>query len=117
MRHLLKGRTLGRRTEHRLSMYRNLAVQLIKNEQIKTTEAKAKEIKPVVEKLITQGKKGDLHNRRLVTSFARDKFAVTKLFEDLASRYQERMGGYTRMVRIGYRKGDAAPMVVLELVN
>ncbi len=117
MRHLIKGRTFGRRSEHRLSMYRNLAVQLIKNEQIKTTEAKAKEIKPVVEKLITQGKKGDLHNRRLVTSFARDKSAVSKLFDDLAGRYESRQGGYTRMVRAGYRKGDAAPMVVLELVS
>lgn len=117
MRHLIKGRTLGRRSEHRLSLYRNLAVQLIKNEQIKTTEAKAREIKPMVEKLITQGKKGDLHNRRLVTSFARDKSAVSKLFDDLAGRYESRQGGYTRMVRAGYRKGDAAPMVVLELVS
>ena len=116
MRHAKAGRTLGRRTEHRLALFHNLVADLIKKERIKTTEAKAKEVRGQAEKVITYGKKGSLHHRRLAFAFVSDKAAVAKVFDELAERYAQRPGGYTRIMRLGPRKGDAAPMVLLELV-
>ena len=117
MPHAVAGRTLGRRTEHRLALYRNLVADVIKKERIKTTEAKAKEVRGQVERVITYGKKGSLHHRRLALAFVPDKEAVEKVFQELATRYAQRPGGYTRIVKLGPRKGDAAPMVFLELVS
>jgi large subunit ribosomal protein L17 len=98
-------------------MFRNMAQALIKHEQIVTTLPKAKDLKPVVERLITLGKRGDLHARRLVFSRLRDEAMTAKLFEVLGPRYQERKGGYTRVLKAGFRYGDAAPMAVIELVD
>jgi len=116
MRHAVAGRTLGRRTDHRLALFRNLVADLLKKERIKTTEAKAKEVRGQAEKVITYGKKGSLHHRRLTVAFISDKAVVAKVFQELAERYAHRPGGYTRIVKLGPRKGDAAPMVLLELV-
>jgi len=117
MRHGLKQRKLGRDTAHRKALLANLAVSLITHEQIKTTVAKAKALKPYVEKLITLGKKGDLSARRRAVQIIQDKEAVSKLFTTLASRYEKRDGGYTRVMRFGFRKGDAAPIGVIEFVD
>ena len=116
MRHRVKGRKLGRRTEHRESLLHNLVSELIKRERITTTEAKAREVRRMTEKAITQGKSGTLHRRRQASAYLSDKNVVKKLFDELATRYQDRPGGYTRMVKLGPRKGDAAPMAVIELM-
>jgi large subunit ribosomal protein L17 len=116
MRHRVEGRSLGRRTEHREAMLQNLVAQLIKHERITTTEAKAREAKKLAEKVITKGRGGTLHQRRLAMALLTDKDAVSKLFDEIGPRYVDRPGGYTRMVKLMPRKGDAAPMALLELV-
>lgn len=117
MRHGLKQRKLNRTSQHRTAMFANMAAALIKHEQIVTTLPKAKELKPIVEKLITLGKKGGLSNRRLAISRLRDEAQVQKLFDTLAARYEGRQGGYARVLKAGFRYGDNAPMAVIELVD
>jgi large subunit ribosomal protein L17 len=117
MRHGVAGRKLGVTSSHRQAMFRNMAVALIKHEQITTTLPKAKELRPVAEKLITLGKRGGLHSRRLAYAQLRDNTIVTKLFDTLADRYRARAGGYTRVLKAGIRYGDAADMAVIELVD
>ena len=117
MRHGLAGRKLGVTTPHRHAMFRNMAVALLKHEQITTTLPKAKELRPVAEKLVTLGKRGGLHARRLAYAQLRDARIVDKLFGALADRYRERAGGYTRVLKAGIRYGDAASMAVIELVD
>ena len=117
MRHGKKGRKLNRTAEHRKATFMNMAQALIKHEQIMTTLPKAKELKPVVEKLITLGKKGGLSNRRLAIARLQNKDLVEKIFSTLAERYQKRDGGYTRVLKAGFRKGDDAPMAIIELVD
>ncbi|MEM7570223.1 MAG: 50S ribosomal protein L17 [Pseudomonadota bacterium] len=117
MRHRKSGRKLNRTSSHRRAMFMNMANALIKHEQIKTTLPKAKELRPIVEKLITLGKRGGLANRRLAIAQLQDKAMVTKLFDTLADRYGERQGGYTRVLKAGFRYGDAAPMAYIELVD
>lgn len=117
MRHKIAGRKLGRPTAHRRAMYRNLVTDLLNYEKIITTEAKVKEVRGLAEKMITLGKKGGLHSYRRSLAFIMDKKVVEKLFSELATRYAERPGGYTRMVKLGPRLGDGAPMVQLELVT
>jgi len=117
MRHGYRGRRFGRSAEHRKAMFANMSAALIKHEQIVTTLPKAKDLRPVVEKLITLGKRGDLHARRLAMSSLRDDAMVKKLFEVLGPRYKERPGGYTRVLKAGFRYGDNAPMAVIELVD
>jgi large subunit ribosomal protein L17 len=117
MRHGLAGRKLGVTSTHRLAMFRNMAHALLKHEQITTTLPKAKELRPVAEKLITLGKKGGLANKRLAYAELRDDVIVTKLFSTLADRYKARAGGYTRVLKAGVRYGDAADMAVIELVD
>lgn len=117
MRHRIHGRKLNRPTAHRNALLNNLAASLIKHEQITTTLPKAKELKPVVDKLITLGKRGDLHARRQVLSVLKDAGLAEKLCSGLAERYAARKGGYTRVLKAGFRHGDAAPMAVIELVD
>ena len=117
MRHRVAGRKLGVTSAHRQAMFRNMAVALIKHEQITTTLPKAKELRPVTEKLITLGKRGGLHARRLAHAQLRDDTIVNKLFGALADRYRARAGGYTRVLRAGVRYGDAASMALIELVD
>lgn len=120
----MSNRKLGRTTDQRKALLRTLATDLIINERIETTEARAKELRSVVEKLITLGKRGDIHARRQAAAFVRNevadaeenKNAVQKLFSDIAPRYEERQGGYTRILKVGPRRGDGAPMVIIELV-
>ena len=117
MRHGAAYRKLGRTASHRTAMFANMAASLIKHEQITTTLPKAKELRPFVEKLVTLGKKGDLHARRQAISQVRDVTQVGKLFDTLAPRYAERNGGYIRIMKAGYRHGDNAPMAVIEFVD
>ena len=117
MRHRTSGRKLNRTSQHRQMLFRNMAQALIKHEQIVTTLPKAKELRPVVERLITLGKRGDLHARRMAFARLRDDAMTKKLFEVLGPRYQAREGGYTRVLKAGFRYGDAAPMAVIELVD
>lgn len=117
MRHGVAGRKLNVTSSHRLAMFRNMAVALIKHEQITTTLPKAKELRPVVEKLITLGKRGGLHARRQAHAQLRDEVIVAKLFTSLADRYRARPGGYARVLRAGMRYGDAADMAVIELID
>lgn len=117
MRHAKQGRKLNRTSSHRKAMFANMAVSLITHEQIKTTLPKAKELKPIMDKLITLGKRGDLHARRQAVSQLRDDAAVRKLFDVLADRYSERSGGYTRVLKAGFRFGDNAPVGIIELVD
>ena len=117
MRHRLAHRKLNRTAEHRKAMLANMAASLIEHEQIVTTLPKAKEMKPYMDKLITLAKRGDLHARRQAISRIRDKEAVQKLFEVMGERYAERNGGYTRVLKAGFRHGDNAPMAVIELVD
>ena len=117
MRHRIAGRKLGVSSSHRKAMFRNMAVALIKHEQITTTLPKAKELRPVVEKLITLAKRGDLHARRQAYASLRDDTILHKLFSTGAERYKTRHGGYTRVLRAGVRYGDAASMAVIELVD
>lgn len=117
MRHAKAGRKFDRPTAHRLAMYRNLVTDVLRHEKIVTTEAKAKELRAMVEKMITLGKKGNLNARRLALSFIYDEEVVDKVFAVLSKRYTDRPGGYTRIIKLGPRDGDAAPMAVLELVE
>lgn len=117
MRHGVAGRKLGVTTSHRFAMFRNMAHALIKHEQITTTLPKAKELRPVAEKLITLGKRGGLHARRQAYAQLRDDVIVAKLFDTLADRYKGRAGGYCRVLKAGIRYGDAADMAVIELVD
>ena len=117
MRHRQSGRKLNRTSSHRKSLFKNMSQALLKHEQIVTTLPKAKELKRVVEKLITLGKKGNLHSRRLAFNQIRDKDMVSKLFDNIAKRYSDRKGGYTRVLKAGFRYGDSAPMAVIELVD
>jgi large subunit ribosomal protein L17 len=117
MKHKIKGKKLNRTSSHRKALFKNMAQAIIKHEQIITTLPKAKTMKPIVEKLITLAKKGSLHARRLAYSKLQDEKMVTKLFETLATRYADRAGGYTRVLKAGYRYGDAAAMAVIELVD
>ena len=117
MRHRMAGRKLNRTSQHRQMLFRNMAQALIKHEQIITTLPKAKALRPVVEKLITLGKRGDLHARRMAYAQLRDDAMTAKLFDVLGARYAERKGGYTRVMKAGFRDGDSAPMAVIELVD
>lgn len=117
MRHKLGGRKLQRTSSHRKALLRNMAAALIKHEQITTTTAKARELAPYVEKLITLGKRGGLSNRRLAHARLLDDAQLAKLFDVLAARYASRAGGYTRIIKAGYRASDAAPIAVIELVD
>ncbi len=117
MRHGISGRKLGRKSQHRTAMFRNMAAALIKHEQILTTTAKAKELRPYVEKLITLAKRGGLSNRRLAHARMLDETQERKLFEVLAERYSDRAGGYTRIIKAGIRASDAASVAIIELVG
>ncbi len=117
MRHRNSGRKLGRNTEHRRALLRNLVTSLILEERIETTAPKAKEARAMVEKMITLGKRGDLHARRLAASYCLSAAAVKKLFDDVAKRFGSRNGGYTRIIRTGWRQGDGADTAVLELIG
>lgn len=117
MRHRKSGRKLGVTTKHRKAMFRNMATDLLRNGRINTTDTRAKEIRRVVEKLVTLGKNGSLHARRKALGYIRDRAVVEKLFSELAQRYMERPGGYTRIVKLGYRRGDNAPISLVELVT
>lgn len=117
MRHGAAHRKLGRTVSHRQAMFANMAASLIKHEQITTTLPKAKELRPFVEKLVTLAKRGDLHARRQAISAVRDVPQVGKLFETLGPRYAERNGGYIRIMKAGFRRGDNAPMAVIEFVD
>jgi large subunit ribosomal protein L17 len=117
MRHMKSGRKLNRTQSHRKALFANMATSLIKHEQIVTTLPKAKELRRVTDKLITLGKKGDLHARRRAAAQLRDERMTKKLFDELGPRYQNRPGGYTRVLKAGFRQGDNAPMAVIELVD
>lgn len=117
MRHGQKGRKLNRTSSHRTAMFANMAAALIKHEQIVTTLPKAKELKRVMDRLITLGKRGNLHSRRLAVARIRDEEMAKKLFDVLAERYKDRSGGYTRVLKAGFRHGDNAPVAVIELVD
>lgn len=117
MRHGIKGRKLNRTSAHRRALFANQASSLILNEQIKTTVQKAKELRPIVEKLITLAKKGDLHSRRQAFSFLYDKQSVEKLFSAFSDRYKDRNGGYLRIVKAGFRYGDCADVAYIEFVD
>ncbi|MGH1481755.1 MAG: 50S ribosomal protein L17 [Geminicoccales bacterium] len=117
MRHRLSGRKLNRTSSHRKAMFANMAAALVKHEQIKTTLPKAKELRPFVEKLVTLGKRGDLHARRQIIAKTRDEKTAAKLIDTLASRYEGRQGGYIRVLKAGFRKGDNAPMAVIEFID
>ncbi len=117
MRHRKAGRKLNRTSSHRRAMLRNMVTELLDNEQMITTVAKAKELRPFAEKMITLGKRETLHARRQALAVIRRKEVVSKLFDTLATRYAKRPGGYTRIIRLGNRKGDAAPLALIELVD
>ncbi len=117
MRHGKSGSKLGRTSSHRKAMLRNMVTSFLKYEKIRTTDVKAKELKQVAEKMITLGKRGDLHARRQALAFVRDPEVVGKLFSDLSARFRDRAGGYTRIVKMGYRTGDNAPLSVIELIG
>ena len=117
MRHGVSGRKFNRTSTHREAMFDNMAVALLKHEQITTTLPKAKDLRPIVEKLITLGKRGGLHCRRQALASLQDTKITEKLFTDLAKRYADRQGGYIRIVKAGFRYGDSAPMAVIELVD
>jgi large subunit ribosomal protein L17 len=117
MRHLKSGRKLNRSPSHRWALMRNLVTCLLRDEKIQTTDAKAKEVRKVADRVITLGKVGNLHARRQALSIVQDKAVVRKLFETIGPRFKDRAGGYTRIVKIGWRRGDAAPISLLELVG
>jgi large subunit ribosomal protein L17 len=117
MRHGMSGRKLNRTSTARKALFANLTVALLKHEQIKTTLPKAKDLRPVAEKLISLGKRGDLHARRQAIAYLRDEKIVGKLFSVIAERYKNREGGYTRVLKAGFRHGDCAPMAIIELVD
>jgi len=117
MRHGMAGRKLNRRSQHRRAMFSNMCAALLKHEQITTTLPKAKDLRPIAEKLISLGKRGDLHARRQAYAQLRDDKIVTKLFTTLAERYKARSGGYTRVLKAGFRHGDDAAMAIIELID
>lgn len=117
MNHRKTGRKLGRSSAHRKALFRNMVTSLLEHEQIRTTDAKAKELRGVAERMITLGKKGTLHARRQALRTIRSKDVTSKVFDELASRYRDRPGGYTRVIKLGQRPGDAAPMAIIELVD
>jgi large subunit ribosomal protein L17 len=117
MRHNKAGRRLGRTTSHRIAMFRNMVTSFLEHEKITTTDAKAKELRSIAEKMVTLGKRGDLHAMRQAASYIRDKKVVTKLFTTIAPRYKDRAGGYTRIIKLGIRPGDNAPVSIIELVE
>ena len=117
MRHQIKGRKLGRSPAHRKALFRNQLSSLVKEERIRTTLQKAKELRPLAEKAVTQGKRDTVHARRQVNRMISDRDLVKKLFDEIAPRYQERPGGYTRIIKLGPRKGDGAEMAYLEFVD
>ena len=117
MRHRKKGRTLSRTASHKKATMRNMATSLFRHERIETTTAKAKELRPFAERLITLGKRGDLHARRLAGRLIADRQVLGKLFDDIGPRFMERAGGYTRILKLGNRRGDAAEMALIELVD
>jgi large subunit ribosomal protein L17 len=117
MRHRKSGRKLGRTSSHRKALFRNMVTSLLDHESIQTTDAKAKELRGIADKMITLGKRGDLHARRQALSVIRDKEITQKLFGELADRYRERPGGYTRVIKLGHRVGDAAPVSIIQLVD
>jgi large subunit ribosomal protein L17 len=117
MRHRVSGRKLGRKTAHRLMMFRNLVTSLLDKERIRTTLPRAKEIRPIAERMITLGKRENLHARRQALAFIKDPAVVSKLFETLAPRFAQRQGGYTRIIRLGFRDGDGAQMAIIELLG
>ena len=117
MRHKITGRRLGRDSASRRALFRIMVTDLLRHGAIKTTIAKAKEIGPIAEKMVTLGKKGTLHDRRQAAAFITDKTVLKSVFDDIAPRYKERSGGYTRITRLGVRSGDAAEMALIELVD
>ncbi len=117
MRHGKSGRKLGRTSSHRKAMFRNMVTSLFEHERIVTTEKKAKELRPIAEKMITLAKRGDLHARRQALSYMQSKDVVAKLFDEIQSQFADRQGGYTRIIKTGNRQGDAAPMAIIELVG
>jgi large subunit ribosomal protein L17 len=117
MRHAKSGRKLGRTSSHREAMFRNMVTSLFEHERIVTTEHKAKELRPIAEKMITLAKRGDLHARRQALNYMRSKNVVAKLFDQIKDQFADRNGGYTRIIRTGIRTGDAAPMAIIELVG
>jgi len=117
MRHRMAGRKLGRKTPHRMMMFRNLVTSLLDKERIRTTLPRAKELRPIAERMITLGKRESLHARRQALAFVKDPEVVSKLFKTLAPRFAERNGGYTRILRLGLREGDGAQMAILELIG
>ncbi len=116
MRHQKNGRKLGRNSSHRKSMFRNMVTSLFKHEQLETTNAKARELRPMAEKMITLAKKGDLHARRQALAYMKDKTVTHRLFEELKDRYLDRQGGYIRIIQKGKRKGDGAPVSIVQLL-
>src|SRR5271167_4084595 len=114
MRHLNRGRKLNRTSSHRKALFRNLVLSLIEHERIKTTDAKAKELRRYADRMVTLGKRGDLAARRRAFSFMQSRDAVKRLFDEIAPRFRERNGGYTRVVKFGFRRGDAAPLSIVE---
>jgi large subunit ribosomal protein L17 len=117
MRHRVAGKKLGRKTPHRIRMFRNMVTSLLDKERIRTTLDRAKAVRPIAEKMITLGKRESLHARRQALAFVKDPAVVAKLFETLAPRFSQRPGGYTRIIRLGFRDGDGAQMAYLELVG
>jgi len=117
MRHQVRGRKLGRSPAHRRALFRNQLASLVREERIKTTLHKAKELRPIAEKVVTQGKRDTLHARRLVNRWLPERDLVKKVFDDLAPRFQERAGGYTRIIKLGPRQGDGAEMALIEFVE
>jgi large subunit ribosomal protein L17 len=117
MRHLKVGRKLSRRKEHRTAMLANLASSLVKNGNVRTTDAKAKEIRPFIEKMVTFAKRGDIHARRIVLSRLKDPVAVKKLFEEYGPKFSTRLGGYTRILKLGFRHGDNSPLSLIQFVG
>lgn len=117
MRHQKTGRKLGRNSSHRKAMFRNMVTSLFKHEQIETTDAKAKELKPIAEKIITLAKRGDLHSRRLALSYMNDKSVTHKLFDVTKEKYLNRQGGYVRIVKKGLRRGDGASVSIIQLIS
>ncbi len=117
MRHQKAGRKLNKNGPHRKALFRNMVTSLLNHERIQTTDAKAKELRGLADRMITLGKRGDLHARRQALSVIRDKEVAAKLFGELADRYRDRPGGYTRVIKLGHRAGDAAPQAMIELVD
>jgi len=117
MRHRSSGRKLGRNSSHRKALFRNMVTSLLEHERITTTDAKAKELRGITDRMITLGKRGDLHARRQALSVIRSKEITAKVFDELADRYRDRPGGYTRVIKLGNRHGDAAPVSIIELVD